>query len=61
MSEVLLKIRDLQIDYKTDLETVHAVNGVSLTLNKGETLILSDKGGKILAAVTEPDIREGGV
>ena len=26
MSEVLLKIRDLQIDYKTDLETVHAVN-----------------------------------
>ena len=45
MSEVLLKIRDLQIDYKTDLETVHAVNGVSLTLNKGETLGLVGETG----------------
>ena len=45
MSEVLLKIRDLQIDYKSDLETVHAVNGVSLTLNKGETLGLVGETG----------------
>lgn len=45
MSEVLLKIRDLQIDYKTDLETVHAVNGVSLTLHKGETLGLVGETG----------------
>ena len=45
MSEVLLKINDLQIDYKTDLETVHAVNGISLTLNKGETLGLVGETG----------------
>ncbi len=45
MSECLLKIQDLQIDYKTDLETVHAVNGVSFSLNKGETLGLVGETG----------------
>ena len=45
MSEALLKIRNLQIDYKTDLETVHAVNTVNLTLNKGETLGLVGETG----------------
>lgn len=45
MSEALLKIKDLQIDYRTDLETVHAVNGISLTLNKGETLGLVGETG----------------
>jgi peptide/nickel transport system ATP-binding protein len=38
MSEILLEIKDLKIIYKTDLETVHAVNRVSLSLNKGETI-----------------------
>ena len=33
MSEQLLNVTDLQIDYKTDLETVHAVNGISFSLN----------------------------
>ncbi len=45
MSEALLKIKDLQIDYRTDLETVHAVNGISLTLDKGETLGLVGETG----------------
>ncbi len=45
MSEKLLEIRDLQIDFKTDLETVHAVNGVSLSLAKGETLGLVGETG----------------
>ena len=45
MSEALLKIKDLQIDYRIDLETVHAVNGISLTLNKGETLGLVGETG----------------
>ncbi len=45
MSEVLLTIKDLQIDYKTDLETVHAVNHISLTLGKGETLGLVGETG----------------
>ena len=44
MSE-LLHIQDLQIDYRTDLETVHAVNGVTLRLNKGETLGLVGETG----------------
>lgn len=45
MSENLLQIKDLQIDYKTDLEVVHAVNGISLTLGKGETLGLVGETG----------------
>ena len=45
MSEKLLSIRDLQIDYKTDLETVHAVNGISFDLNKGETIGLVGETG----------------
>ena len=31
----LLKINDLEVIYKTDLETVRAVNGVSLDLAEG--------------------------
>lgn len=34
----ILKVKDLSILYKTDLETVYAVNHVSFTLNKGQTL-----------------------
>ena len=45
MSEKLLQIKNLQIDYKTDLETVHAVNTISLTLDKGETLGLVGETG----------------
>ena len=45
MSEQLLNVTDLQIDYKTDLETVHAVNGISFSLNKGEVLGLVGETG----------------
>ena len=33
-----LEVEDLEIIYKTDLETVYAVNGISFKVNKGETL-----------------------
>ncbi len=45
MSEQLLNVTDLQIDYKTDLETVHAVNGISFSLDKGEVLGLVGETG----------------
>ena len=45
MSEAFLQIHDLQIDYVTDLETVHAVNGISFDLQKGETLGLVGETG----------------
>lgn len=41
----LLKINDLEVIYKTDLETVRAVNGVSLDLAEGETLGLVGETG----------------
>ena len=49
MSEVnntpFLEVRDLEIIYKTDLETVYAVNGITLTLEKGQTLGLVGETG----------------
>ena len=41
----ILKVKDLSILYKTDLETVYAVNHVSFTLNKGQTLGLVGETG----------------
>lgn len=38
MSEALLNIRDLEVIYKTGKEIVHAVNGISFSVRKGETL-----------------------
>ena len=38
MKEPLLHIEDLEIIYKTDLETVRAVNGISLDIQRGKTL-----------------------
>ncbi len=37
MSEQILSIQDLSVIYKTDLETVYAVNHISLDLYAGET------------------------
>lgn len=45
MSEKLLEVKDLEIIYKTDLETVQAVNGISFELNKGETVGLVGETG----------------
>ena len=33
----ILEIDDLEVIYKTDLETVKAVNGINLKIRKGET------------------------
>lgn len=54
MSEKILDIKDLHVIYKTDLETVYAVNGINLQLNKGETLgIVGETGaGKTTTALS---------
>ncbi len=38
MSEQLLNIQDLRVEYRTTEETVNAVNGIDIVVNKGETL-----------------------
>lgn len=43
--EEILKIEDLSIIYKTDLETVYAVNGISFSLKQGETMGLVGETG----------------
>ena len=45
IGEKLLEIKDLSIVYKTDLETVRAVNGISFSLREGETLGLVGETG----------------
>jgi peptide/nickel transport system ATP-binding protein len=45
MEEKLLEIKDLEIQYVTDEEVVHAVNGISFTIHKGEALGLVGETG----------------
>ena len=45
MNKELLRIENLEIIYKTSQEIVRAVNGISFTLNKGETLGLVGETG----------------
>ena len=45
MSETILEIENLSVVYETDMETVHAVNGISFSLGKGETLGLVGETG----------------
>ena len=45
MVNEVLKIEDLSIIYKTDLETVYAVNGISFSLKEGETMGLVGETG----------------
>lgn len=54
MNEKILEIKDLKVVYKTDIETVHAINGINISLNKGETLgIVGETGaGKTTTALT---------
>ena len=48
----LLEVDDLYVEFRTDYGTVHAVNGVSYSLNAGETLaVLGESGcGKSVTA-----------
>lgn len=41
----VLAIQDLSIVYKTDLETVYAVNGISFSIGAGETMGLVGETG----------------
>ncbi|GHS99622.1 dipeptide/oligopeptide/nickel ABC transporter ATP-binding protein [Synergistales bacterium] len=43
--EQMLEVKDLFVEYQTDLETIKAVNGVSFSLAKGETLGLVGETG----------------
>lgn len=45
MAEKLLEINDLFVDYETDDASVKAINGLNLTINKGETLGLVGETG----------------
>jgi len=45
MDEAILDIKNLRVVYKTDLETVAAVNGVDLRIGKGKTLGLVGETG----------------
>ena len=45
MSEKILEVKDLQVIYKGDLETVEAVNGIHLEIEKGGTLGLVGETG----------------
>lgn len=51
--ENLLTINDLKVIYKTEYETVHAVNGINFSIKKGETLgIVGETGaGKTTTAL----------
>jgi len=53
MSENFIAIKDLYVEYRTDLEVVKAVNGISFTVGKGETLgIVGETGaGKTTTAL----------
>ncbi|NLN61228.1 MAG: ABC transporter ATP-binding protein [Deltaproteobacteria bacterium] len=44
-TEKLLEIRDLTVVYRTDEEIIHAVNGLNLSVNRGETIGLVGETG----------------
>ena len=45
MAEKLLEIKDLSVEYRSDDAVIYAVNGVTLSLEKGETLGLVGETG----------------
>jgi oligopeptide/dipeptide ABC transporter ATP-binding protein len=57
----LLEIEDLKVDFRTDEGTVHAVGGVSLSLDAGEVLsIVGESGcGKSVTAMTVLGLTRG--
>ena len=55
---VLLDVKDLRVSFSQDGEVSHAVNGVSFTLNKGETVALVGESGsgKSVTALSTVDL-----
>ncbi len=51
--DIILSVNDLAIEYRTDLETVYAVNGISFSIKRGETLGIVGFGniGKAVAKI----------
>ena len=45
MEEKLLEVKDLVVEYHTDDNIIHAINGISLSVNKGETIGLVGETG----------------
>ena len=45
MSENIIEIRDLRIEYRTDEAVIHAVNGIDLNIRTGETIGLVGETG----------------
>ncbi|MCL1834940.1 MAG: ABC transporter ATP-binding protein [Oscillospiraceae bacterium] len=45
MADNILEIRDLVVEYRTDDAVIHAVNGINLTVQKGETIGLVGETG----------------
>ena len=43
--ERLLEIKDLHVQYETDVGVIYAVNGLDILVNKGETLGLVGETG----------------
>ena len=45
MSEIILDVRDLQVQFKTDTRTVKAVDGISFQVKRGQTLGIVGESG----------------
>lgn len=59
----MLDVKDLEVIYKTDTETVYAVNKINFTINKGETLgIVGETGaGKTTVALAIMRLLQQGI
>ena len=55
--DILLEVKDLSVEYKSDDETIHAVNGISFNIKKGETLGLVGETGAGKTTVAKSILR----